>query len=117
VDNDPVVFTHTQALLTSRVPGSGAIDYLEVDARESEAILARAARTLDFDQPVGVIFVGLLGALEYDEAIAVVRTFLSVVPSGSQRVFADGSDTSPQVRKAVAPPAPCRPTTGHPRSA
>jgi hypothetical protein len=101
VDNDPIVFAHAQALLTSRVPGGGVIDYIEADARDGNVIVAAAAATLDFEQPAAVILLGVLGALEYDEAIEVVRMLMNVVPSGSYLVFADGSDTGPEVRKAV----------------
>ena len=51
VDNDPLVLVHARALLTSTP--EGACDYVAGDLREPDKILAEAARTLDFGQPVG----------------------------------------------------------------
>src|SRR5258705_1645862 len=53
VDNDPVVLTHARALLTSSPEGQ--TDYISADLREVAAILAGAAQTLDFSQPVAVL--------------------------------------------------------------
>ena len=50
VDNDPLVLAHARALLTSTA--EGACDYIDGDLRDPEAIMAEAARTLDFGQPV-----------------------------------------------------------------
>jgi hypothetical protein len=101
VDNDPVVFVHAQALMTSRVQGAGPIDYLEADVRDCDLILDHAARTLDFDQPVGILLCGVLGALPYDVALAVVERLLAAVPAGSYLVWNDGSDTSAEAREAA----------------
>jgi hypothetical protein len=45
VDNDPLVLAHARALLTPAPQGS--CDYVDADMRDSAAILAAAARTLD----------------------------------------------------------------------
>ena len=58
VDNDPVVICHARALLTSGP--EGATDYIQADLRDTAAILAGAARTLDFRQPVAVLLMGVL---------------------------------------------------------
>ena len=50
VDNDPVVLTHSRAMLVSGP--DGRCDFLDADLREPDAIVAGAARTLDF-QPAG----------------------------------------------------------------
>jgi len=52
VDYDPVVLSHARALLTSTP--EGATDYIDADLREPGDILAKAARTLDFAEPVAV---------------------------------------------------------------
>jgi hypothetical protein len=49
VDNDPLVLSHARALLTSTP--EGATDYIDADMHDPEAILARAAASLDFGQP------------------------------------------------------------------
>jgi hypothetical protein len=56
VDNDPLVLTHTRALLTSTP--EGACQYINADLREPDTILQAAALTLDFGQPVALMLNG-----------------------------------------------------------
>src|SRR5215475_12689327 len=65
VDNDPLVLAHARALLTSTP--EGATDYIDADAREPEAILARAAATLDLGKPVALMLIGILGHVADDD--------------------------------------------------
>ena len=58
VDNDPIVLSHAQALLKSSPQGACA--YLDADLRDPDAILAAAAGTLDFSQPVAVMLIAVL---------------------------------------------------------
>ena len=58
VDNDPIVLIHARALLASHP--AGATDYIDADLRDVGTILAAAARTLDFSQPVAVMLIGVL---------------------------------------------------------
>src|SRR5215472_9142158 len=58
VDNDPVVLSHAQALLTSTAEGATA--YLEADLRDTAAILREAARTLDFSEPTALMLLIVL---------------------------------------------------------
>ncbi|WP_019632064.1 SAM-dependent methyltransferase [Actinomadura atramentaria] len=82
VDNDPLVLRQARMLLTSTPEGS--TDYMEADVRDTEAILARARRTLELDQPVAVMLLGILNFLLDDaEARAVVDELVAAVPSGS----------------------------------
>lgn len=82
VDNDPMVLVHARALLTSRP--EGVTRYLEADIHQPEAILTAAAETLDFDQPVAVMMLGILNFVQdTDEANAIVRRLMDAVPSGS----------------------------------
>ena len=53
VDNDPVVLMHASVLLTGSA--EGVTDYLDADLRDPGAILAGAAKTLDFTRPVAVL--------------------------------------------------------------
>ncbi len=86
VDNDPMVMVHARALLTSAP--EGATDYLDANVRDPKAILAEAARTLDFTQPVAVMLLGIINFVpDDDEAAAVVRTLVDAVPSGSYLVM------------------------------
>jgi hypothetical protein len=71
VDNDPVVLTHARALLTCTAPGS--CDYVDADVRDSAAVLAGAARTLDMTQPVAVLLLAILHFVpDADDPVAVV---------------------------------------------
>jgi hypothetical protein len=57
VDNDPLVLAHARALLTS---DTGICEHVDADLRDPGKILAEAARTLDFTQPVAVLLVAVL---------------------------------------------------------
>ena len=50
---DPLVLVHARALLTSTP--EGACDYIDADLRETDTILAEAAKTLDFARPVALM--------------------------------------------------------------
>ncbi|MGI5351006.1 SAM-dependent methyltransferase [Streptomyces sp. CA-250714] len=100
VDNDPLVLAHAQALLTSTREGSTS--YLHADVRDPALILAEAAETLDFDQPVGLMLMGILGLVsDYDEARAVTRELLDALPPGSYLGYNDGSTTDPAYVEAI----------------
>jgi hypothetical protein len=93
VDNDPLVLVHARALLTSSA--EGATDYLDADFREPEAILAAAANTLDFTQPVAVMLLGILGHFSDDQQVAsVIGRLMTATAPGSYLVIAHGSSTS-----------------------
>jgi S-adenosyl methyltransferase len=82
VDNDPIVLTHARALLTSAA--DGVTDYIEADARDTATILAEAARTLDFSQPVGIMLIAILHCIpDSDDPGGIVATLADAVPSGS----------------------------------
>jgi O-methyltransferase involved in polyketide biosynthesis len=87
VDNDPLVLVHAAALLTSTP--EGVTDYIEADARDTDAILAEAAKTLDFTRPVALMLLGILNFVgDPDEAYGIVNRLLDAVPSGSYLVIA-----------------------------
>ena len=82
VDNDPVVLAHARALLTSTP--EGATDYIDADLRDADEILAKAAETLDFNQPVAVMLMAILQHVgDDDDPYAVVARLMSPLPSGS----------------------------------
>ena len=82
VDYDPVVLAHARALLTSSP--EGATDYIDADLRKPGAILAQAARTLDFTRPVAVMLIAVMHLIvDEDDPYGIVRTLLAGVPSGS----------------------------------
>src|SRR5699024_6937962 len=71
VDNDPLVLTHARALLVGTE--EGATDYIDADLRDPDKIIERATQTLDLDQPVGLMLMGILGHIPGDEVRPVVR--------------------------------------------
>ncbi|MFG1914853.1 SAM-dependent methyltransferase [Micromonospora sp. NPDC048898] len=97
VDNDPMVLVHARALLANTT-SEGVTTYVPADYHDPEQILAEAAKTLDFDKPVAVMYMGVLG---YEPDLAVVRSIvgrtMDAMPSGSYLVLWDGTNTSPAV--------------------
>jgi hypothetical protein len=82
VDNDPLVLVHARALLTSTP--QGACDYIQADLRDPAGILTRAARTLDFTQPVGVLLLAVLHFLpDADGPAAIAATLAAGLAPGS----------------------------------
>jgi O-methyltransferase involved in polyketide biosynthesis len=82
VDNDPIVLSHARALLTSAP--SGRCAYIDADARDPDTVLAEAAKTLDFTEPVAVMMLGLLHFIpDSDDPYALTARYMEAVPSGS----------------------------------
>jgi hypothetical protein len=82
VDKDPVVLSHARALLTSQP--EGATDYIDADLRDTQKILAQAARTLDFSRPVAVMLIAIMHAIgDDDDPYAIAATLMEAVPPGS----------------------------------
>ncbi|MEU0738940.1 SAM-dependent methyltransferase [Streptomyces sp. NPDC006134] len=81
-DNDPIVLAHAHALLTGT--REGATDYVDADVHDPDALLERAARTLDFGRPVAVMMLGILNfVLDTGKARDIARRVMAAVPSGS----------------------------------
>src|SRR6202044_538531 len=123
VDNDPIVLSHAQALLKSSPQGGCA--YLDADLRDPAAILAKAAQTLDFGQPVAVMLIAVMHFIgDDDEAAAIVRTLTAACAPGSFVVIshvASDIDTEQQtelvrrLNQSVAEKATMRDRAGVPR--
>jgi len=91
VDNDPIVLSHAKALLTSKPEGACA--YLDADLRDPEKILAQAADTLDFSQPVAVMLFTILQFVTDDEGGAIVNRLMeSFVPGSFLAISHPASD-------------------------
>ncbi len=85
VDNDPIVLAHARALLTS---ASGVTAYIDADLRDTASILAQAAGTLDFTQPVAVMLIAVLHLIpDADDPWGIVASLMRAVPSGSYLVI------------------------------
>jgi hypothetical protein len=102
-DNDPVVLAHARALLTSSQQGKTA--YLDADLRDPGKILAEAAQTLDFSQPVAVLLIAVLHFVQdSDDPARIVKTLMDAVPSGSYLIMLHaasdvGADDMPEAER------------------
>ena len=86
VDNDPVVLAHARALLVSGEQGHTS--YIDADLRDAGRILAEAALTLDFSQPVAIMLMAILQHIDdAEDPYRIVSTLLGAVPSGSYLVI------------------------------
>jgi len=81
VDNDPMVLAHARALL---VGVTAPTAYVDADLRDTETVLAEAARLLDFTKPVAVLLISVLHLIgDEDDPHAIVARLMEAVPSGS----------------------------------
>jgi hypothetical protein len=91
VDNDPLVLAHARALLTSAGPGQ--TQYIDASLLEPDKVLEAAAELLDFDRPIGLMLMNILGHVPDDaEAQAIVKRLVDALPSGSYLAVADGTN-------------------------
>ena len=93
-DNDPAVLLHARALLQTPLLAStpeGTVSYVDADLRDVAAVLAGSARTLDLEQPVALIMLGVLGHLDdHGAARSITSQLMDALPSGSYLAIADG---------------------------
>jgi hypothetical protein len=76
------VLIHARALLASHP--AGATNYIDADLRDVSTILAAAARTLDFSQPVAVMLIGVLHCIpDEDYPGQIVATLMESAAPGS----------------------------------
>ncbi|WP_030899706.1 SAM-dependent methyltransferase [Streptomyces sp. NRRL F-5126] len=108
VDNDPIVNTYANALLSD----SGATGVALGDLREPAAVLddPEVRRLIDFDQPVGLLLIAVLHFLtDAEDPAGVVATLRDALPAGSFLVlshatgdFADRSEAQAVYTRATA---------------
>ena len=105
-DNDPAVLVHARALLQTPMLAStpeGTVSYVDADLRDVAAVLAGSARTLDLEQPVALIMLGVLGHLDdHGAARSITSQLMDALPSGSYLAIADGVAGTGPVSEAVA---------------
>jgi hypothetical protein len=117
VDNDPLVLVHARALLTGTTQGS--CDYVDADLRDTPAIMAGAARTLDFTRPAAILLLAVLHFIsDADDPAGIVTTLARHLAPGSFVVISHlTSDFAPgPVTVGVAAFNALVPTTLIPRS-
>ncbi|MEW2392564.1 SAM-dependent methyltransferase [Streptomyces venezuelae] len=82
VDNDPIVLVHARSLLVGTP--QGATDYIDADVHHPHTVIEGASATLDFEQPVAVMMLGILNfILDTEQALDIVRRIMAPLPSGS----------------------------------
>jgi hypothetical protein len=102
VDYDPVVLAHAHTLMRSTP--EGAATFVEGDFHDPEAILERAAATLDFDRPIAVMLIALLHFFpDSDGPHELVRRLMSSMPSGSYLAMSHlTADMFPEIMQRLA---------------
>jgi len=86
VDNDPIVLSHAKALLKSNPKGACA--YIDADLRDPDAIVAEAADTLDFGQPVAIMLIAVMHFIGDDaQASAIISRLTAACVPGSYVVI------------------------------
>jgi S-adenosyl methyltransferase len=86
VDNDPIVLAHAAELLASGP--AGATQYIHGDARDPGAIVAAAARTLDFTRPAALLLLGMLHLIsDAEDPYRIVAALTGALPAGSYLVI------------------------------
>ncbi|MGH3803720.1 MAG: SAM-dependent methyltransferase [Pseudonocardiaceae bacterium] len=102
VDNDPLVLAHARALLVNTTP-EGVTTYVDADFHAPDLIISDARNVLNFNQPVAVMFMGVLGhVIDFDEMRSIVVRVMAAVPSGSYLALWDGTDTDDAVIEGAA---------------
>lgn len=99
VDNDPLVLVHARALLTNTTP-EGVTAYVDADLHNPELIISDAGNVLNFNQPIAVMLMGVLGYVtDVDEMFSIVSRVMAAVPSGSYLVLWDGANTGEAIKE------------------
>ncbi|WP_017607172.1 SAM-dependent methyltransferase [Nocardiopsis xinjiangensis] len=100
VDNDPLVLAHARALLTGT--GEGRTAFVDSDLRDTESVLAEARGVLDFQQPVALMLMGIMGHFpDLEEALGLVHAYVDALPAGSfvgvcDGVLSDAAELDPE---------------------
>lgn len=100
VDNDPLVLAHARALLVNTTP-QGVTTYVDADLHDPELILSDARNVLNFELPIAVMFMGVLGhTADTQEVYSIVRRIMAPLASGSYLAWCDQSNEDPRAVKA-----------------
>jgi hypothetical protein len=102
VDNDPMVLSHVRAF--SRSTSQGAIAALDGKLTDPGALLAGAAATLDFGQPVAVLLPSTLPFIASTARVAAIVSVLleGLVPGSYLALCHLASDLDPALEASAA---------------
>jgi S-adenosyl methyltransferase len=96
VDNDPIVITHSKALLADSV----TVDIVNADLRNPDDILNDPAvlRLIDFGKPIGLMLLAVLHHIEdQDDPGAIVARLRDAMPPGSYLVISSFHMPGPEL--------------------
>lgn len=98
VDNDPVVFSHADALMAR----SDATAVVLADLRDVDQVLSEAGKLIDFTKPTALLFVGCLHHIvDSDDPAGIVARYLAALAPGSYLVISHATDErSPEKMRA-----------------
>ncbi|MGW3493700.1 SAM-dependent methyltransferase [Streptomyces sp. NPDC001020] len=118
-DNDPIVLRHAEALLHGTA--EGATDYVHADVRDVDGILALAAKSLDFDEPVALSLVAITHYLsedaDVDDVYGLLKRYVDALAPGSHLVLSQVTgDLNPSAIEQAAELFRRSGTPFHPRS-
>ncbi|MBV9448775.1 MAG: MFS transporter [Streptosporangiaceae bacterium] len=89
VDNDPVVFLHAESLMADNKTTA----VVRADLRDVGEVLTAARKSLDFAEPVGLLFVACLHNIpDSDDPAAIVARYLAALAPGSFLVISHVTD-------------------------
>jgi hypothetical protein len=91
-------------VLLTATADEGVVGYLDADVRDPDRILAGAGDVLDFDAPVAVLLLGILGhaAATAEQMHTITGRLMAAVPPGSYLVVSDGVDIGHQGQRQAA---------------
>ncbi|WP_055493813.1 SAM-dependent methyltransferase [Streptomyces sp. TP-A0356] len=100
VDNDPIVLRHAEALL--RGTAEGTTDYVHADVRDPDTVLALAAESLDFAQPIALSLIALTHYLG-DEVHDLLKRYVEALTPGSHLILSQVTpDLNPEAVEKAA---------------
>ncbi|RKN10670.1 SAM-dependent methyltransferase [Streptomyces radicis] len=100
IDNDPIVLAHGRALLQE----NDKTAVIQADFRDTDAIFAHpdVQRLIDFDEPVGALFVSVLHCIpDSSDPWDVIRRVVDQLPSGSFLVINQLVSDDAETRKRL----------------
>jgi hypothetical protein len=101
VDNDPIVITHTRALLQD----GGPVGVVRADLRDTGSLLADPGikDVLDFGRPIGVLLVAVLHFIrDQQDPAGIVETLRHAISPGSYFVISHGTQDFSPARATAA---------------
>jgi S-adenosyl methyltransferase len=97
-DHDPLVVSHTRALVARQ----DTVSVVHADLREVDKVLSAAADLLDFTQPAGLIFAGVLHHIpDSDDPAGIVARYLAALAPGSYLVISHATDEPSREKMAA----------------